>query len=109
MVVIITLIYIGGTIVFAFNWLFTYSFLVKNGQNIWTKYLVIFVIMDITVLGMDVTDPICTLLSDSLIVCIIYFHYNLLIKLIDLAMLDSVGTAVSDCSTSYSSSCFRNW
>ncbi|KAK0185204.1 hypothetical protein F5146DRAFT_1228136 [Armillaria mellea] len=91
MAVILTLIYIGATIVFAFNWVFIYSFLVKNGQNLWTKFLVIFVTMDYTVLGLDVTDPICTLLSDSLIIwrCWIVWGQQLVIVLLPILLLIS--------------------
>ncbi|KAK0478596.1 hypothetical protein EDD18DRAFT_873141 [Armillaria luteobubalina] len=101
MAVILSLIYIGATIVLAFTWIYTYSFLVKNGQNLWTKFLVIFVTMDITVLGMDITDPICTLLADSLIIwrCWIVWGQRWVIVLLPILLLIS-GT-VCKCIATY--------
>ncbi|KAK0464823.1 hypothetical protein IW261DRAFT_1613476 [Armillaria novae-zelandiae] len=101
MATILTLIYIGATIVLAFTWIYTYSFLVKNGQNLWTKFLVIYVTMDITVLGMDITDPICTLLSDSLIIwrCWIVWGQRWVIVLLPILLL--VSGTVCKCIATY--------
>lgn len=107
----IVLLFIVTTINVSFNWSYISSGFIDNGQSFWSKYSVL-VFSENIFLGMGITGAINTILADSIMVCIPQFIRNATrpsVSVVDLALLDGMGTALACCPAAYFIAYLWNW